>query len=103
MSKKGRGFVEQCVSGDGEVILTHWFDNKSVLMASNFMGIGEEDICKRWDKTNKEYIYVKRPEVIKKYNESMGGVDKCDFLVTLLEPLYVLKNGHFACLHMVLT
>lgn len=58
MSKKGRGFVEQYVSGDGEVILTHWFDNKSVVMTSNFMGVGKEDECIRWDKNNNQYVSV---------------------------------------------
>lgn len=30
---------------------------------------------------NKTYITVERPEVIKLYNESMGGVDKIDQLM----------------------
>lgn len=83
LKKKGRGTMEQLVSGDGEVILTKWFDNKAVITASNFMGIGEPDSCRRWDKINKEFVQVKRPEVIKNYNLYMGGIDKMDFLITI--------------------
>ncbi|KAJ8953511.1 hypothetical protein NQ318_023634 [Aromia moschata] len=39
-------------------------------MASNFIGVGNTD-------------KVRRPEIIKKYNASMGGVDKVDFLIGL--------------------
>lgn len=83
MKKKGRGAAEELISGDGEVILTKWFDNKPVIMASNYMGIGSTDQCKRWDKQSKEYISVPRPEVIRNYNVNMGGVDKMDFLITI--------------------
>jgi len=38
---------------------------------------------KRWDKTKKEFVEVQRPEVIRRYNKSMGGVDKMDFLIQL--------------------
>ena len=31
----------------------------------------------------KDYIHVQRPEVVRLYNSSMGGVDKMDFLVQL--------------------
>lgn len=54
-----------------------------MLTASNFVGSGNTDICRRWDKTKKEYINIPRPEVIKMYNSNMGGVDKLDFLISL--------------------
>lgn len=82
MKKQGRGVMEQVISPDG-VVLTKWFDNKAVVVASNFMGIGETDICRRWDKKTKEYVEVPRPEVIKNYNANMGGIDKMDFLITI--------------------
>lgn len=83
MKKQGRGTAEELVSGDGEVILTKWFDNKAVIMASNYMSVGLTDQCKRWDKQSKEYINVSRPEVVRNYNINMGGVDKMDFLITI--------------------
>ena len=52
-------------------------------MGSNFTGKVQEDTCKRWDKQRKEYIQEKQPEVIKRYNMSMGGVDKLDFVISI--------------------
>lgn len=75
--------MEELISQDGEVIMTKWFDNKPLHMASTFMGIGDADKCKRWDKNKKEYVYVSRPEVVKVYNACMGGVDKMDFLIQI--------------------
>lgn len=83
MKNMGRGSCEELISGDGEVILTKWFDNKPVTMASNYMSIGSADQCKRWNKQTKEYLNISRPEVIKNYNSHMGGVDKMDFLITI--------------------
>lgn len=82
MKTRGRGSSAVCVSKDG-IVLTKWFDNRSVVTCSNFIGIGNEDSCRRWDKTAKEYIQVSRPEAIKFYNNNMGGVDKHDFLLSL--------------------
>lgn len=82
MKQQGRGSSAISVSKDG-IVLTKWYDNKGVVVGSNFIGIGEKDYCRRWDKTKKEYIQVPRPESIKLYNNNMGGVDKHDFLLSL--------------------
>lgn len=82
MKKNGRGSVATSVSKDG-IVITKWYDNKAVLTASNFVGVGESDVCKRWDKTRKEYVQIPRPEAIRRYNSNMGGVDKLDFLLSL--------------------
>lgn len=82
MKKKERGSVDTTVSKDG-IVITKWYDNKPVVVASNFIGKGNLDTCKRWDKKQKEYIYVPRPEAIKMYNANMGGVDKLDFLLSI--------------------
>lgn len=82
MKKKGRGSSAIAVSNDG-IILTKWYDNKSVLTASNFVGIGQMDSCRRWDKIRKEYVNIPRPEAVKCYNSNMGGVDKLDFLLSI--------------------
>ncbi|XP_072145150.1 piggyBac transposable element-derived protein 2-like [Dermacentor andersoni] len=81
--EKGRGTSASMVSKDGKVAVTRWYDNKAVTMASNFVTIDDEDTAKRWSKTDKCYIEVKRPAVARMYNSSMGGVDKTDFLVAL--------------------
>lgn len=78
-----RGSMEEIISEDGEVIMTKWYDNKPLFMASNFMGSGKVDNCRRWNKIIKEYVMVPRPEVIKTYNLCMGGVDKLDCMISI--------------------
>lgn len=71
-SKQERGYSEEVVNKEGSVVLVKWQDNKAVIVGS--MGKGTEDIVKRWDKTKKKFINIQRPEAIKLYNKSMGGV-----------------------------
>jgi len=59
-----------------------WYDNKPVNIATNFITSGEVEIIKRWDKKNKLYVEIERPEIITLYNKSMGGVDKIDQLIS---------------------
>jgi hypothetical protein len=65
------------------VALVKWYDNRPVALASNFVGIGKADEVRRWDKKTNSYIMVHRPEIVKLYNASMGGVDKIDQLISL--------------------
>uniref|UniRef100_A0A671NB21 PiggyBac transposable element-derived protein domain-containing protein n=1 Tax=Sinocyclocheilus anshuiensis TaxID=1608454 RepID=A0A671NB21_9TELE len=79
MAKMPRGTV----SSDGKVALVKSFDSRSVVMASNFVGVGTMDEVQRWDKKQGTFLKVSRPEVIKLYNEAMGGVDLLNQLVSL--------------------
>ncbi|ERL94061.1 hypothetical protein D910_11344 [Dendroctonus ponderosae] len=48
-------------------------------------GLGEQpiDYCKRWiAKKESKYILVPRPNIIKSYNESMGGIDLIDRMIS---------------------
>ncbi|KAM4580374.1 piggyBac transposable element-derived protein 3-like [Odontesthes bonariensis] len=83
MAKKPRGSCAQVVSRDGKVALVKWYDSRPVVMASNFVGVGRMDEVQRWDKKKAQFLMVSRPEVIKLYNEAMGGVDLLDQLVSL--------------------
>lgn len=83
LKKEGRGSSDYLVSSDGKIVITRWMDNRAVNLASNCVGVDDEDVVSRWSKADGDYISVKRPAVVKKYNESMGGVDKTDFLVSL--------------------
>eukprot|EP00102_Acyrthosiphon_pisum_P022242 XP_016659452.1 PREDICTED: piggyBac transposable element-derived protein 3 isoform X3 [Acyrthosiphon pisum] len=78
----GRGASYEVTSTDGKVGLIKWLDNKSVNLASNFVTSGSPDIIKRYDKKNKCYVEVGRPEIVKLYNDSMGGVDLHDQLIS---------------------
>ena len=63
------------------VAVTAWLDNKIIFLASNHEGIQEEDLCQRWSKKDCKYINVQRPEVVRNYNENMGGIDVCDQMI----------------------
>jgi len=62
--------------------LVQWYDNKVVNLASNFITSGNTDVVRRWDKKNKTYVDVERPEIVQKYKKSMGGVDNMDKLIS---------------------
>ena len=83
MKKEGRGAMEEIVLGADELVIVRWLDNNIVSMASNLVGIGEIGHARRWSKAESRYIQVPQPEVIRRYNTSMGGVDKVDHLMSL--------------------
>lgn len=82
MLQKGRGLADSVVSKDEKVVVVKWQDNKCVHLASNFVGIGDTDSAKRWDKKSKKYVEVSRPEIVTVYNNGMGGVDLLDQLIS---------------------
>lgn len=82
-AKKARGYAEEATNDEKDVIIVKWMDNKGIVLASNFVGIGETDKAQRWNKVTKKYIEVTRPELVRLYNQGMGGVDKADQLVSL--------------------
>lgn len=65
-----------------QIGIIKWFDNKGVVLASNFLTSGNTDEVNRWDKKEKKYITLERPEIVKLYNKSMGGVDIHDQLIS---------------------
>lgn len=78
LKDKGRGSSQVLVRNDEKIALTKWYDNKPVLLLSSQFANEESDVCKRYNKKEKEYMYVNRPEVVKMYNKNMGGVDLAD-------------------------
>ncbi|KAG5894014.1 hypothetical protein JTB14_031014 [Gonioctena quinquepunctata] len=92
--KKERGSTEQIISTDG-IVVTRWLDNKPVVMVPNFVGVGTENFVKRWDRRTKSFIDVNRPEVIQKYDRSMGGIDETDALIAFYKTKVAVESGLF--------
>ncbi|CAK9810683.1 PiggyBac transposable element-derived protein 3 [Anthophora plagiata] len=85
MKTKGRGSYELLSTSIDRVTINavKWYDNKAVHLMSTFCEIEPIDIVKRWDKKMKKIIDVQRPNVVKMYNQHMGGVDLVDSLIAL--------------------
>lgn len=71
-AKKERGYAEQVTNSTKNIVVLKWMDNKGVILASNFIRIGEEDEARRWNNLSKTYISIPRPELL--YNNGMGGI-----------------------------
>lgn len=46
MKKKPRGFCQEVLSDNGNIIITKWYDNKPVTLGSNYVSIGTQDKCR---------------------------------------------------------
>lgn len=79
---KGRGTTYTTVREDEKLAITKWQDNKPVYLLSSCYASEKTDTCQRWSKKKKVYETVTRPEVVKEYNHSMGGVDLADRMLS---------------------
>lgn len=85
MKKTGRGTVKEFVTTvDGtQISCVRWYDNKVVSLLSTFVGVEPLAKVKRWSSRDKATIEIDCPQVIRVYNEHMGGVDLLDSLLGL--------------------
>ncbi|KAJ8939889.1 hypothetical protein NQ318_023229 [Aromia moschata] len=81
LKRLGRGATEQSVRSDGKINVIQWYDLKPVLLASTNLQEHPVGECKRWSKQDKKFIQVRRPDMVTKYNESMGGIDLVDRMI----------------------
>uniref|UniRef100_A0A8C4NZ77 PiggyBac transposable element-derived protein domain-containing protein n=1 Tax=Dicentrarchus labrax TaxID=13489 RepID=A0A8C4NZ77_DICLA len=79
LAKRGRGSVDAMVEREEEsMVIVKWYDNKSVTLISSYCAVDPQDNAKRWSKSDKAFVEVNRPHIVKKYNTFMGGVDLPD-------------------------
>ena len=55
-------------------------------------GVEATNKITHWDSTAKGYIDVAYPDMVKAYNEKMGGVDTNDMLISLYRLISISKN-----------
>ena len=56
MPKKERRNYDEAISRDGKVALVKWYDNRPVVMASNFVGVGTMDEVQQWNKKEARFV-----------------------------------------------
>lgn len=67
--------------GGVDVTTVAWKDNKIVNLASSFVGKMPKAQVRRYDKKNKRYVSIDRPNIVGEYNRHMGGVDLIDSIM----------------------
>ena len=65
------------------IIITKWVDNSTMQLTSNFVGIEPIGEIERWSKEDKIRKKVPCPQIVISYNQSIGGVDLADMLISL--------------------
>ncbi len=73
--------MDSYVSEEG-TLLVKWYDNKEVIIGTNHCSVEPLLKVRRWDKSKKVYMEINIPDLIRAYNQGMGGVDRCDQLLS---------------------
>ncbi|KRY39084.1 PiggyBac transposable element-derived protein 3 [Trichinella spiralis] len=61
--------------------LTRWNDNAVVTLASNHLTHHPTDSVQRYLQSQKKHVKIRMPEIVRRYNTSMDGVDILDKLL----------------------
>lgn len=78
MLKKPRGTHESIIDREDGIMLVRWVDNGVVATATTCYGLNPLSTVKRYSQAEKSMLNVPRPDVVGKYNASMGGTDLMD-------------------------
>lgn len=95
LKKKSRGTFEYVTSEDNSIMLCKWHDNNVVTVASNYNKVYPLNEVKRFSQKEKKYIFVAQPNLVKYYNENMGGVDRADQNISLYRTSIRGKKWYF--------
>ena len=79
----GSGSFDYHVDLSSSLRVVKWCDNKGVILGSSFSTVKASSTKRRWDSKKKDHCNVAYPDMVKEYNESMGGVDLNDMLISL--------------------
>ena len=82
LKRTGRGTSFTFTREDRVVAVTQWYDNKPIFLASSCYGKEPELPVSRYNKSERKYIDIPSPLVVRQYNKNMGGVDLCDRMVS---------------------
>ena len=94
MKKKDKGAFERLSAGNTEMV--RWNDNNVVTFCSNAVGAEPVGTARRWIKG--KHASVRKPAVVKMYNECMGGVDLMDRALSNMRPKIKGKKWYWVLL-----
>lgn len=95
LKKTERGMFVSKSSITENILVCKWNDNSVVTVASNALSIDPLHKIKRYSRHLKRYIQVDQPNIIKIYNENMGGVDRSDQNISLYRTSIRGKKWYF--------
>ena len=98
MKKRPRGDFEFQTDQNSGLHLVRWIDSKCVTLGSTYAGVEANRTVKRWDKKANKELTVQCPDIIKQYNESMGGVDLHDMIIALYRTEFRTKRWYLKIL-----
>ncbi|KRY99483.1 PiggyBac transposable element-derived protein 3 [Trichinella zimbabwensis] len=84
VKKKYRGFFDHVCNGT--VYVCRWNDNAVVTLASNHLTHHPIGSVQRYSQSQKKHVKIRMPEIVRRYNTSMGGVDILDKLLSSYRP-----------------
>ena len=94
MKKKQRGVFEYFLADD-DVLIVKWNDNKPVTLATNYDSVNPLSTCKRFSQSEKKYVSIDQPNIVRNYNALMGGVDLVDRALSNYRPMIRGKKWYF--------
>ena len=78
IKKEARGSFDFRRDATGHLILCEWNDNSVVSVVSNCHPVHPLHNAARWSRGEQERINIQQPNLIFKYNKTMGGTDRMD-------------------------
>ena len=78
LEKKSRGIYDQFTNEQDTLTVVGWNNNRCVYVVSNCLSAAPTSTVSRYCRKQKKKIGVDQPQLIKVYNNKMGGVDRCD-------------------------
>ena len=79
----GRASFDYRIDLNSLLRVLKWYDNKRFILGSSFSTVRASNTNRRWDSKKKDHSNVVYPDMVKEYNESMGGVDLNEILISL--------------------
>ncbi|KRX51928.1 PiggyBac transposable element-derived protein 3 [Trichinella sp. T9] len=93
VKKKHRGFFDHVCNGT--VYVCRWNDNAIVTLASNHLTHHPIGSVQRYSQLQKKHVKISMPQIVRRYNTSMGGVDILDKLLSSYRPRLRSKKWWF--------